>query len=96
MSTYLILRITVHDPEKLKPYQQVAPSIIEKYEGKLLARGGEAASLEGPDENRRMVIIEFPSMEKAKRFYNSPEYTKAIELRKGAADFEIVAVEGLS
>ena len=96
MPTYLILRITVHDPEKLKAYQQVAPSIIEKYEGKLIARGGEVSSLEGPEEHRRMVIIEFPSMEKAKRFYNSPEYAEAIELRKCAADFEIVAVEGLN
>ena len=62
MTAYVILRITVHDPEKLKAYQNVAPSIIAQYEGKLLARGGEVVPLEGAADNRRTVIIEFPSM----------------------------------
>jgi len=96
MSAYIVIRITVNDPIKLKEYQQVAPSIIESFGGKLLARGGEVASLEGPAENRRVVIIEFPSMEKAKRFYHSPAYTQAIKLRIGVADFELIAVEGIS
>jgi uncharacterized protein (DUF1330 family) len=95
MTAYVILRITVHDPEKLKEYQKVAPSIIEQYGGKLLARGGEVASLEGASDNRRTVIIEFSTMEVAKRFYNSSEYKEAIALRKGAAEFEAIAVEGL-
>ena len=96
MTAYVILRITVHDSEKLKAYQKAAPSIIEQYEGKLLARGGEVISLEGPTDKRRTVIIEFPTMEKAKSFYLSPEYTEAIILRKGAAEFEVIAVEGLA
>ncbi len=95
MAAYVILRITVQNPDKLKAYQKVAPSIIDQHGGKLLARGGEVVSLEGPIDNRRTVIIEFPTMEKAIRFYNSPEYTEAIELRNGAAEFEIVVVEGL-
>jgi len=96
MTVYVILRITVHDPDKLKAYQKVAPAIIEQYEGKLLARGGEVVSLEGSTDNRRTVIIEFPTMEKAKSFYQSPEYTDAILLRKGAAEFEVMVVEGLA
>jgi len=95
MAAYVILRITVHDPEKLKAYQQVAPAIIEQHGGRLLARGGEVLSLEGPADNRITVIIEFATMEKAKNFYSSPEYTEAIAMRKGAAAFEVVAVEGL-
>lgn len=96
MSAYIVIRITVNDPLKLKDYQQVAPSIIEKFEGQLLVRGGEVTSLEGPAENRRIIIIEFPNLEKAKNFYRSPEYTEAIKLRKGAAEFELIAVEGLN
>ncbi len=96
MTAYVILRITVLDSEKLKAYQKAAPSIIEQYGGKLLARGGEVASLEGSADNRRTVIIEFPSMEKAKSFYLSPEYTEALMLRKGAAEFDAIAVEGLA
>lgn len=95
MSAYIVIRIKVSDPEKLKTYQQVAPSIIEKYDGEILARGGEVASLEGPEEPRRIVMIEFPSLERAKEFYHSEEYTRAIELRKDAADFELIAVEGV-
>ncbi|TVV39449.1 DUF1330 domain-containing protein [Thalassolituus sp. C2-1] len=96
MTVYVILRITVHDPDKLKAYQKVAPAIIEQYEGTLLARGGEVVSLEGSTDNRRTVIIEFPTMEKAKSFYRSPEYTDAILLRKGAAEFEVMVVEGFA
>ncbi len=95
MSAYVILRVAVQDPEKLQAYQKMAPAIIEQYEGTLLARGGEVASLEGPTDIRRTVIIEFPTMEKAKSFYSSPEYTEAKALREGAAEFEIFAVEGL-
>ncbi len=95
MTAYVIVRIQVHDPDKLKNYQQVAPAIIEKYQGRVLVRGGEVVSLEGPEENRRIVMIEFPTLDQAKKFYRSEEYTKAIGLRAGAADFEIIAVEGL-
>ena len=95
LTAYVLIRITVKDPEKLKDYQKVAPSIIEKFKGRILVRGGDVVSLEGPEENRRIVVIEFPSLEIAQDFYNSEEYTNAIELRKGAAEFELIAVDGL-
>lgn len=94
MSAYVVIRIKADDPALLKDYQKVAPSIIEKYNGRFLARGGEVVSLEGPEETRRIVIIEFPSLDDAKRFYHSDEYTNAIELRKGIATAEIIAVNG--
>lgn len=95
MAAYVVIRIKSDDPAQLKDYQNAAPSIIKKFNGKLLARGGEVVSLEGPEETRRIVIIEFPDVDTAKRFYYSDEYTKAIELRKDIADFELIAVEGL-
>ena len=96
MSAYVIIRIKVTDAEKLKAYQKVAPSIIEQYEGRILARGGELVSLEGPHETRRVVIIEFPSLARAKEFYRSEAYTSAIALRENAAVFESIAIDGLS
>ena len=96
MSAFIIIRVQVSDPSKLKSYQEVAPSIIEKYNGKLIVRGGEVISLEGPDEKRRVVIIEFPSLDKAKKFYYSDEYENAIKLRSGVAEFEMIAVEGIN
>jgi uncharacterized protein (DUF1330 family) len=96
MAAYVVIRIKADDPAQLKDYQKVAPSIIEKYSGKLLVRGGEVISLEGPEETRRIVIIEFPSLDSAKRFYVSDEYTNAIALRKDVAEFELIAVDGVS
>lgn len=96
MAAYVVIRVRANDPDKLKGYQQVAPSIISKYNGKLLARGGEVATLEGPEENRRIVIIEFPSLEIAIEFYNSEEYAQAIKLREGAAEFELIAIDGIA
>jgi len=96
MSAYIVIRIKVEDPKLLIPYQKIAPVVIEKYKGKLLVRGGEVASLEGPDENRRIVIIEFPNFNLAKDFYHSKEYSRAIELRKDIADFKMIAIDGIS
>jgi len=93
MSAIIIIRVQVADPSKLKSYQDVAPSIIEKYNGKLIVRGGEVVSLEGPDENRRIVVIEFPSLDEAKKFYYSDEYEEAIKLRSSIAEFEMIAVD---
>jgi len=95
MSAYILIRIQVEDPSKLKSYQEVAPSIIEKFNGRLRVRGGEVISLEGPNENRRIVVIEFPSLDEAKKFYYSDEYENAIKLRSGIADFEMIAVDGI-
>lgn len=95
MAAYVVIRITVNDPERLKDYQQVAPSIIEKYKGRILVRGGDFVTLEGPEEKRRIVMIEFPDLETAKQFYDSEDYSHAIELRKAAADFEMIATQGI-
>jgi uncharacterized protein (DUF1330 family) len=93
MSAIIIIRVQVSNPSKLKSYQDVAPSIIEKYKGKLKVRGGEVVTLEGPDDNRRIVVIEFASLNEAKNFYYSDEYEAAIKLRNGAAEFEMIAVD---
>jgi len=95
MAAYIIFRIRVKDQKKLKAYQDSAPDIIKKYNGKIVVRGGDLLFLEGLEDSRRMVIIEFPSLEKAEEFYKSEEYAEAIKLRAGAADFEAVAIEGV-
>lgn len=95
MAAYIVIRVSTDDPEKLKDYQKVVPSIIEKFNGKFLVRGGEVVSLEGAEETRRIVIIEFPNLDTAKKFYYSDEYTSAIELRKDVANFELIAIEGV-
>jgi uncharacterized protein (DUF1330 family) len=71
------------------------PGVIAKFGGRFIVRGGEKATLEGPDENRRLALVEFPSLERAREFYNSEEYQELKRLREGAADVSIIAVEGV-
>ncbi|MYE01857.1 MAG: DUF1330 domain-containing protein [Alphaproteobacteria bacterium] len=94
MSAYIVVRVKVTDPEQYKRYTARTPDCIASFGGRFIVRGGEPVTLEGPKFDDRMVIIEFPSLERAKEFYNSPEYTEIKALRANAAVGEFVAVDG--
>ena len=94
MAAYLIVYMTVSDPEQLKKYQAVTPAALAKYDGRFLVRGGPKVTVEGPEEQRRIVMVEFPTFKRAQEFWDSPEYRAARELRKGAATFNAVIVDG--
>jgi uncharacterized protein (DUF1330 family) len=91
---YVVATINVTDPEKWAEYAKDASEAIRKYGGRPLARGGAHVALEG-EARPRNVILEFGSLEEAERYYRSPEYQAAKELREGAGVAEIVAVEGV-
>ncbi len=95
MAGYLIARIDVTDPEKYQDYTAVTPGLIAKYGGRFIVRGGEAVTLEGPEETGRIVVIEYDSLEQAKAMYDSEEYQAAIKLRAGAATAQFIAVAGV-
>ena len=95
MPAYMIARINVTDPEQYKKYMAVTPGIIEKFGGKFVVRGGETVSLEGPEETRRIVVVEFPALYNIRAFYSSPDYQAAMKLREGAAELEILGVAGV-
>jgi uncharacterized protein (DUF1330 family) len=95
MAAYLIARVGVEDIALLKDYMAATPPIVEKYHGKFIARGGMTLTFEGPEETRRIVLIEFPSLSDAKAFYHSKEYTEVRKLREGVAIGEFIAVEGV-
>ncbi len=95
MPAYLVARIEITDPEKFKDYQKAVPAVIAKYGGKYVVRGGEMTVLEGTAERRRIVVVEFPSLARAKEFFASPDYTEVRKFREGAAIGEIIAVEGV-
>ena len=95
MPAYVIARITVKDPEQYEVYKSLAPIAIKKYGGQYLTRGGAMETIEGPEETQRMVILQFPDMASARAFYDSPEYSKARDARKNAADGQFVLLEGL-
>ena len=95
MPAYMIARINVTDPEKYDVYKSLAPIAIKKYGGRYLTRGGAMETLEGAEETQRMVVLEYPDMATAKAFYDSPEYRKARDARKNAAEGQFVLLEGL-
>jgi uncharacterized protein (DUF1330 family) len=95
MPAYFIAHVHITDKEQYKQYTKLVPDIIAAYQGKFLARTEESITLEGKEERRRVVIIEFPTAEKAKEFYNSQNYQEAKKLRKDAAVGEIIVVEGV-
>lgn len=95
MAAYLIVKTDVTDPERFEKYREAAPPVIEQYGGRYLVRGGATEALEGNPDEARMVVLEFDSVEAAKAFWNSPEYGEAKKLRQGAANFDVLLVEGL-
>jgi uncharacterized protein (DUF1330 family) len=95
MAGYIIARVKVTDPEKYQDYTAVSPGLIAKYGGRFIVRGGETATLEGPEETGRIVVVEFDSLEQAKAMYQSEEYQAAIKLRAGAATAQFIAVAGV-
>jgi len=95
VTAYLLIRVAVTDLERYREYMAVTPAALAKYQGRFIARGGQSVTLEGPEEFRRLALVEFPTLELAKAFYASPEYQAAKALRDGACEAEFVALEGL-
>jgi uncharacterized protein (DUF1330 family) len=95
MPAYILIRVAVTDWDRYREYMAMTPAALAKYQGRFIARGGESATLEGPEESRRLAICEFPTLALAKEFYASPEYQVAKALRVGACEAEFVAVEGV-
>ena len=95
MAAYMIARVNVTDWDKYNEYIKVTPGIITKFGGRFIVRGGETVTFEGPEEKWRIVVVEFPDLEKAKEFYYSPEYTDAKKIREGAALAQFVAISGV-
>ena len=95
MTAYVVSDIEVTDPVKYEGYKRLAQDSIAKYGGKYLTRGGATTVMEGSWSPPRVVILEFPTVEQAKAWYTSPEYTKAKDARAGASIAKILIVEGL-
>ena len=94
MPAYWIAHVRVTDPEAYGRYAALATGAIEAHGGRFLARSGRYVQLEGNDRARN-VLVEFPSLEAAEACYRSPEYQTALAHAKGAAERDLVIVEGL-
>lgn len=94
MAAYVIVEVEVTDPATYEEYKKLTPATIAAYNGKFIVRGGQYETLEGDWTPNRMVMLEFPSVERAKEWWNSPEYTEAKAIRHRAANTKMIVLEG--
>jgi uncharacterized protein (DUF1330 family) len=95
MSAYVIVNIDVHDPAGYEEYRTIATPTVALYQGRYIVRGGNAVLLDGTWQPKRVVILEFPSLELAKAWWNSYEYAPAKKIRHVTATTDMICVEGV-
>ena len=95
MTAYVIAEVEVTDPVAYEEYRKQVPATIAQYGGKYLVRGGATETKEGGWAPARFVILEFPSLAQARRWYDSPEYRPALAIRQRASRSKLIFAEGL-
>jgi uncharacterized protein (DUF1330 family) len=96
MAAYVISEISqILEPALLEEYRSLAQATIEQYGGRYVVRGGAIEAVEGRSVPKRIVIVEFPTMERAHEWYYSPEYAQALPIRQKAMNRRLILVEGV-
>jgi uncharacterized protein (DUF1330 family) len=94
MPAYFIADLEITDPARYAEYRQQVPATLAAYGGRFLVRGGAHEVVEGDWRPRRLVVLEFPSLEQARRWYDSEEYRAPKAMRLAASKGSAVLVEG--
>jgi uncharacterized protein (DUF1330 family) len=94
MPAYVISEVEPRDAALFERYRALAPATIARYGGRYVVRGGAAELVEGGPPPKTLVIVEFPSLARAREWYASPEYAEALAVRAGALERRLVFVEG--
>jgi uncharacterized protein (DUF1330 family) len=95
MAAYIVAQLKVRDPAAFQRYREAVTPLVDQFGGRFRVRGGELEVQEGDWPWPRLVIIEFPSKDAARLFYESPEYQKILPLRQASADGTVAFVEGV-
>lgn len=95
MTALVIVDVRVTDPAKFEDYKKLVPATLTPYGGKFLVRGGRVETLEGGWDPKRIVVIEFPTLDRAKAWWGSEEYRAPKLMRLTSADTRMIAVESL-
>ncbi len=90
---YLVVDAKSSAPERMADYRRLAQVAVEKFGGRYLLRGGAYETLEGSWQPQRLVVVEFPGLDAARSFYDSPEYVAARKAREGVSDFDMLLAE---
>jgi uncharacterized protein (DUF1330 family) len=94
MPAYIVVQIDVHDPLLYDEYKLAAQATLARYGGRYIVRGGPVTELEGPWNPKRFVVLEFPDKERARAWYDSPEYGPPKAIRHASASSRMILVEG--
>lgn len=95
MAAYVLAIVDVKDPVRYEDYRSLVLPTITAFGGRFVARGGRTEVLEGDWPARRLVIVEFPSVDRAKEWWHSPEYSEAKALRQATSDGTLIVIEGV-
>jgi len=96
MPAFVIVEIEVRDPKAYEAYRSLVPASLDAYGGRFIARGGATERLEGDWSPERIVLLEFPSLERARQWWDSPEYRDAKAIRMRAAQTRMIVTEGVA
>jgi len=95
MSAYVIVEIEIVDPAGYEEYKRLAGATVEKYGGKYIVRGGKTEVLEGDWQPKRIVVLQFDSMQRAKNWLHCEEYREPRKMRHRTASTNMILVEGV-
>ncbi len=95
MSAYVVVNVTVRDPARYEEYRRLATPTVSAYGGRYVARGGAVDVKEGTWSPSRLVILEFPTLERAQAWWASPEYAPAKAVRQSCADTQLIITDGV-
>lgn len=95
MPAYILAEIEIHDYEIYESYKKLTPASLDAFEGRFVVRGGKTETLEGEWNPTRLVVIEFPNLEKARSWWNSDMYSEAKAIRQKATHTQMILVEGV-
>jgi uncharacterized protein (DUF1330 family) len=94
MPAYLISTIDIKDPVGYEEYRKLVAAPLAKYGGKFIVRGGQLDYLEGDWRPKRVVVVEFESLDKARAFHGSSEYAEAMKIRQRTSESSVIIVQG--
>jgi len=95
MKAYIIVDVHITNPTLYEDYRKLTPASLIPYDGKFVVRGGSTETLEGEWNPGRVIVLEFPSVEKAKAWWSSPGYAPAKAIRQSASHTNMILVEGI-
>ena len=95
MAAYVIVEIEVTDPVGYEEYKKQAAATVDKYGGKYIVRGGRIELLEGDWQPKRIVVLEFPTTERAKEWLNCEDYSEPRKMRHRTAKTNMIVVESV-